>query len=487
MAFSSGFTDSFQMMLAMGRMKYLDEEERRAAELHPLAVRTAEAGATRAETESSTEWTDSLINYRDASAERDWALAADQNMKNNSSRERELAFKAGTIVDDMISLPPEIINNPGLMTQYAGIHIPALMDLEKEGFPIFTAFGKDTGEALAVLQPIVESGDFTQLDESHGKHMSAIYRSDLNLFLGKQYDSPNIKGEITNVDLTGNVQAIDNGENALVEAKYTVMDSQGTKHKVTGFLPDLKTDVIKHDIDADDAKAVSVSEVVDMYGAMSQLYFQALQRPESMLAMEQLSNMTLRMYYPPDTRLDTALINSANTKLRYDNQDFLVGLDEVNAIVNIEDVAGPDPKPEDMDMFLRSLQGRFPDSNIPVIPDPQSGLLTLPPNTSIDKVIGKIKPEWSEIMSEMQSTLSQPKKDPRSAASVMRQDFDFGNTIITRATPRTTYLSQLRGMFGTNVVDEQVLRLETAYKERFNDEINDEQLLDQLHLMFGGR
>jgi len=486
MAFSSGFTDSFQMMLAMGRMKYLDEEEARAAELHPIAVRTSEAQATRAELEASPEWTDSLMNYRNAAAERDWAFAADQNMKNKSTKERELAFKAGTIVDDMMSLPPEIINNPGLMTQYAGIHIPALMELEKEGFPIFTAFGKDTGEALSVLQPIVESGDFTQLDESHGKHMSAIYRSDLNLFLGKQYDSPNIKGEIINVDLTGNVQAIDNGENALVEAKYTVMDSQGTKHKVTGFLPDLKTDVIKHDIDADDAKAVSVSEVVDMYGAMSQLYFQALQRPESMLAMEQLSNMTLRMYYPPDTKLDTALINSANTKLRYDNQDFLVGLDEVNTIVNIEDVAGPDPKPEDMDLFLRSLQSRFPDSNIPAIQD-ENGRLMLPPNTSIDQVIGKIKPEWSEIMSEMQSTLSQPKKDPRSAASVMRQDFDFGNTMITRTTPRTTYLDQLRAMFGANVVDEQVIKLETIYEERFNDEITDEQLLDQLHLIFGGR
>ena len=486
MAFSSGFTDSFQMMLAMGRMKYLDEEERRAAELQPLAVRTAEAQATRAELEASPEWTDSLINYRDAAAERDWSFAAEQNMKNKSNRERELAFKAGTIVDDMMSLPPEIINNPGLMTQYAGIHIPALMELEKEGFPIFTAFGKDTGEALSVLQPIVESGDFTQLDESHGKHMSAIYRSDLNLFLGKQYDSPKIKGEIINVDLTGNVQAIDNGENALVEAKYTVMDSQGTKHKVTGFLPDLKTDVIKHDIDADDAKAVSVSEVVDMYGAMSQLYFQALQRPESMLAMEQLTNMTLRMYYPPDTKLDTALVTATNIRLSADNEDYWTGLDEIDKIADLDDVLKENPKPEDMDKFLRALQSRFPDSSIPAIQD-ENGLLMLPPNTSVDQVLGKIKPEWSEIMSDIQSQLSQPKKDPRSAASVMRQDFDFGNTVITRTTPRTTYLDQLRAMFGANVVDEQVIKLETIYEERFNDEITDEQLLDQLHLMFGGR
>ena len=438
------------------------------------------------------EFRNTELNYKKGITERYTAEADFQRFQTTTAKNQQNSYSAKLLLEDMMKIASDPVaseqftQGPHFAT-WMGVNQDEIERLESQGFDLLSMLDHKTFQAFEVLAPIVESGDFTSFDESHGQHLSQVFRGDLNLFLGKQYSSPNVNGEIVDLNFTGNVQAIGTGENALVEAQYTILDKEGTRHKVKGFLPDLATDVIRHDLDQTDAKAASISDVVDKFGATSQVVMMALKNPGVIKMAQQLNNTRLLSYYPPDSKYDTAVIELVR-KITADStsrvitgmaqlDDMGVGLDSINDKQN--------PDPVELDTFLRNFEAVFPEASFQ---KNDQGMYILDPGQQIYDVIGSVQTTVPEAFDLIKTQGTVPQRDTSPAPGRMRDSFDFrGDLSIPKNTTRPVYIQQLNEVYGTNVINEQIMKIEDAYRERFGSEIADDQLLDQLYLLFAGR
>lgn len=516
MSFSKGFENTFFSMMQMGRFQYAEEEEKRAqaqeeraAKLFPEQLSEVQATAslrkeqaTELEYKNTDEFrqretnrTNSLI--REANARSDAQEFQTSNVKSQANQ-----YSARLILEDMISVANDenfdsFIESPYFNT-WKGYYQDEIERLADQGFDLLSILDHKTFKAFEVLSPIVESGDFTQFDESHGQHLTQIFRGDVNSYLGRRVYLGREQGkktemgtaEIVDVVFTGNVQALSGGENAAIEAEYTYIDDEGNRGTAKGFLPDLKSVSKKSPLFIDydlpeDKYSVSIKDVVDKYAATGQVVMTALQNPNMIKMAQRMNNTRLLSYYPPDTKFDTAVINSARQITQNYADRFEKGIKQMSDLgASPYDFADPmNPAPDELDRYLRVAEMVFPELSF----SEQDGNKVLDPGDSIYDALTGAQITEKQAFQFVRDQATVPQRDRTDLIPEMRQSFDFRDISIPTGTPRATYIQELGNIYGTNTVNEQVSKIETAFAERFGSEINDDQLLDQLHLMFGGR
>jgi len=154
-----------------------------------------------------------------------------------------------------------------------------------------------------------------------------------------------------------------------------------------------------------------------------------------------------------------------------------VGLDSINDKQN--------PDPVELDTFLRNFEAVFPEASFQ---KNDQGMYILDPGQQIYDVIGSVQTTVPEAFDLIKTQGTVPQRDTSPAPGRMRDSFDFrGDLSIPKNTTRPVYIQQLNEVYGTNVINEQIMKIEDAFRERFGSEIADDQLLDQLYLLFAGR
>jgi hypothetical protein len=136
----------------------------------------------------------------------------------------------------------------------------------------FTKFlGDDYMKGWQRITPKIESGDFASIVEQDSDVLTTIFKERLNLFKGKTFvGKDGRKGIIKNVGFSGDFDAIKDSANMVVGGNFEVLFEGGEQPEtVFSYLPDNASALkeIKQDQQADDAKVVSVADVVDRVSA----------------------------------------------------------------------------------------------------------------------------------------------------------------------------------------------------------------------------
>jgi len=133
------------------------------------------------------------------------------------------------------------------------------------------------------IAPKIEAGDFTSIVEQDSDVLSTIFKERLNLFQGKDFVSKDgKKGTIESVSFSGDFDAIKGTTNLLVGGKFMVKyEGQDDLVEEMSYLPDnaRASKEIRQDMEGDDAKAVSVADVVDRVAAEKDFAMYAVNNP----------------------------------------------------------------------------------------------------------------------------------------------------------------------------------------------------------------
>lgn len=148
----------------------------------------------------------------------------------------------------------------------------------------FSKFGDDNYiKGWAKISPLIEQGDFVGVAQNHSDVLSNIFKERLSSFNGKQFqDKDGRKGTIESVSFNGNFNALENNpSNMVVGASFNVkFDGDEDVTSVESFLPDNVSDVIKQTDSVDDARVVSVADVVDRVSAEKEFAMNLVNSPQ---------------------------------------------------------------------------------------------------------------------------------------------------------------------------------------------------------------
>ena len=185
--FSTGFSDSFSMMYQMGKLKYLDKEEERAAAaearaaaLHSTVLETGQAQLADLQYKNTDEFRNTELNYKKGITERYTAEADFQRFQTTTAKNQQNSYSAKLLLEDMMKIASDPVaseqftQGPHFAT-WMGVNQDEIERLESQGFDLLSMLDHKTFQAFEVLAPIVESGDFTSFDESHGQHLSQVF------------------------------------------------------------------------------------------------------------------------------------------------------------------------------------------------------------------------------------------------------------------------------------------------------------------------
>lgn len=135
--------------------------------------------------------------------------------------------------------------------------------------------------AWARLSPKMEAGDFEGIVRENADDLSTVHKRQLQGYVGKQFQNENGKiGRISSVKFSGDFDPIEGGRNLVIGGQFEVY-YEGDKQPTTEFsyLPDNSEPqkIIKQDRSADDAKSVSVADIVDITAAHKEIAAEVMQ------------------------------------------------------------------------------------------------------------------------------------------------------------------------------------------------------------------
>lgn len=159
-----------------------------------------------------------------------------------------------------------------------------LMTLKDSGKFDFTKYTKkETMMGWQKISPKLESGDFESIARENSDVLTNIFSERLQLFQGKTFISGDgKKGIIENVSLNGTFDPIPNSTNVLVGGSFKVkFEGDEDTTEVFSYLPDNARflNEIKEDRTSDDAKVISVADIVDKVAAEKEFIMNAINNP----------------------------------------------------------------------------------------------------------------------------------------------------------------------------------------------------------------
>lgn len=502
MAIADGLQSGFNFAINAQKMRLLDEEEKRSSEIFELEKQEKQADIDYREylmsqKDQQRQESDALIEMREASTERDQALTATTNFNLTQAKEKakidanlRSVLASYSILEDMQAWAddPELnkrINTPVFDT-WASNTNGAIIELREQdnGYDILEILDYKTARALNNLAPILDSRDFSQLSESNSQDLTQLFKGSINKFLGKQFQDTDVQGEIIDVNLTGNFQAVEDGKNTLVEARYTVLDKNGNKVQKVGFLPDTTTNIISSEIEPSDAKAVSVADLVDVAAVTSSILTKAMESPRMIDVALKLSQRTIKGYYPPDQAGEAKIAVAANQIYNQARDSWSAALGTYGG-TEIADTNFQDPA--EVDELLRTLKIGFPDlPTVTKTSEDGSQLLAIP--NGYETIF--------DLTGSQMLTYDQAEELARRGDSALTRNisirtrpesYAFGDLTIPSDSGRAAYTDRLSDLFGDDIIQTQVNKIEEAFKTEYGREIRDEELLDQLNLLLRRR
>ena len=149
----------------------------------------------------------------------------------------------------------------------------------------FTKFKEDSyWQGWEAIAPKLESGDFEAIAKENPDALSSIFSESLNSFNGKNFVSKDGRqGIIQSVSLSGNFDPISGSANTLVEGKYSILFNGATEpEEVSTYMPDNARNLqtITEDIEGNDAKVVSISDIVDKVAAEKDFAMMLVNNPK---------------------------------------------------------------------------------------------------------------------------------------------------------------------------------------------------------------
>jgi hypothetical protein len=317
MSFSSGFKDGFGYYMAL-----VDEDrKRKEAELYERdLVRREQVSASQLETEEmrreelqlsidaqkeSKELRGMTLGQLEATPESELTVGKFNLMnelKTNALKLKSADFvqqKDKAILDDTLNKIEDQKERDALMVfintsrllqegvidevQAASMLEEPMIHLRNVGALDFSKFAeKDYMNGWQRISPLIEQGDFVGVAQNHSDVLTTIFKERLSSFTGKQFEAADgRKGIIESVSFNGNFNALESDpRNMIVGANFNVKfagDEEATT--VESFLPDNVTGLIKESQTADDAKVVSVADVVDRVSAEKEVAMSLVNNP----------------------------------------------------------------------------------------------------------------------------------------------------------------------------------------------------------------
>lgn len=250
----------------------IPEEERTFSQLDLIADRKIKAwNLDKAKVDLGT----SKINNETAQANLDNTLA---------TIEDENERKA---VETIVNIYQRLSNGDVNPTVAASILEEPFMVLREGGIYDFTKYGDENYvRGWERIAPKLESGDLESIATNDADVLTNIFKERLDLFKGKSFVSADgRKGKIESVSLDGTFDGIANSSNMLVGGSFNVkFDGDEETTEVFSYLPDNARSLteIKEDKTSDDAKVVSVADIVDRVSAEKEFMMHAINNPSVM-------------------------------------------------------------------------------------------------------------------------------------------------------------------------------------------------------------
>lgn len=160
------------------------------------------------------------------------------------------------------------------------------LSLRENGTIDFTKFvSPEYFQGWERISPLIEAGDFAGIAENHPDVLTTIFKERLSFFEGKAFQTEDGRtGTIESVSFNGNFNALNNNpSNMIVGANFNVKFGEEIE-SIESFLPDNASNlsVIKQSNTPDDAKVVSVSDVVDRVSAEKDVAMFLVNNPQAM-------------------------------------------------------------------------------------------------------------------------------------------------------------------------------------------------------------
>ena len=476
MSIAKGFESGFNLALKAKSFKAEEEERKRKAAVDEqrLEMEQKTFDLKEQELESVRLRNEAMMRSYDASAQLNEARAAKQisetefaELKQGNSLKAKGWIQVNAIVDRLKNLP----SDQGAREDELYFISGAAKKLKDEtGLDIFEAISPKTSQAYVNLDPILQSGDFSQLGPEYKDDLTQIYQHNLNQFKGRDFTAKDGRtGKIKKIELTGGFSAADQGQSSLIEALYTV-EIDGNDESFTGFLPDAKKGIITEDIEGTDAKAVSVADAVDFMSALRSINFNLTSNPEAYELIKDEIKYNIDYFMEPEEKAKRDNVTIREIYMSATDRFFDFRDNATFEIIDFGVPASQQPAAvnEAIGRFLNDypeLETEKDDNNLFVIPEKYDG--------NIGKYFDSVKPSYSDIVKMVESggfDLSNLDLKPN-----QKSLYFFGREVIPYNETRENYLPIIKSIYPENIVDDLVQRAED-----FN--ATDEELLDYLNV-----
>lgn len=205
---------------------------------------------------------------------------------------------------------------------------------------IINAGKLETNIAFKNLDPVFQSGDFSNLPATFAKDFTTIMKPQTDTLVGSKFiDNQGRSGTVQGISMNGAIIGKGRGDQAVVGAKVNVRFSDGETKEFDTFIPDRPEGqdirVFREDLQADDSKAVSVSDLTDYISSQRTLEQNKLQSPVLANNLIKLSKSLKDIYDPSSSALNKedqitrrAVFGARNTQYNV----LLAGIDVQNLL-----------------------------------------------------------------------------------------------------------------------------------------------------------
>lgn len=486
MSLASGFESGFNLALKFNQQKLDEERQKKQLELTDVQIKAAEqkmktdlasfdidAEKKRSETRKNEAMVQSYnagTILKEAQTQGVLTENAANKILLDYQRGKAGWMEANSLIDHFSNLPTD----PQALEEHMYFGEATYERLKAEGFDFLEIATPKVLDAYLNLQPVLESGDFTKIGPSFADDLTTIYKSDINLFKGKQFISNDgEEGSIVDIRLNGDIVGKENGLNAVIGATFTV-DVDGEQKEFEGFLPDLSGSSVQQDLEGVDAKAVSIRDATDTMSALRTVAAQFSENPNLIKAAEELGKFKIQ--YQEDLlsqgkkgkgetpqKLDMVTVRDTYNKAMdnfFDAKALSVtDLDLKGTLVGQE---------EEVSAAIQTFAFYMPtlktekEGDLFIIPEKYEG--------NLGKYFASVQPrlaQFSEEVAKLQFADNNLKDGQRAI-------YTFGNLAIAHNTPRKEYKESLADLYGIDDID--------ALIDGAPFELNDEELLDYLYM-----
>lgn len=481
MSLASGFESGFNLALKFNQQQKEEEKQKKQFELMDVQIEAAQEDIEaskeqrdlkRQELELEKKRINSLVATYDSDVILNQARAGGY-IRNNEADELAAGdsekaqgwTEAVTLLDLLSTLPKD----PKAREEQLYYAQPQYEDLKKRGFDLLSIASPKTMKAFSNLDPVLQSGDFSQMNPSFADDLTQIYKSDLNLFIGKKFISnDNEEGEIVNVKMNGDIVGKENGLSAVIGATYTV-NVDGEEKEYEGFLPDLKSNTVRQDLEGNDAKAVSVRDATDIMSSLRSLSIEFQNNPDLLEASQEMGLREVGKYRTSDPKVkdkpDTVTVRNMYDK---DMETYIDA--KAVAVADLDLTADYEGQKEAVSDAIAKFQFDMPGLKLE---KNEEGLYVIPEqyNDNLGAYFASVQPDFNTYK---QIVANDPSIATAQIKPGQRRIYGFGSVGFGFNAKRENYIDQLGDLYGKDIIDNLVGLAPGT--------LNDEELLDYLYM-----